>query len=995
AASRIQAAYVGYRLRCHWVAVRHSLVVRKSMRSIMREALQDTGLVLTKRDYLNRKKHQRAEAAAVLQRSFRVYLAVRGVKARQRAAEWLATQDAVRRIQQWALHCVAVRCLDYHRKRAEVERKEHAVTLLQALHRRRMAGRLVRQRRRVFHDVCATMVQSSYRIYCAQKLLQQKQHQRTRAGAVHMQRIIRGFMARRMVARKRHVAWKRRMMTALARLHRFFRGACACRKVKRVRERVRRRIRVTAAIHLQRVGRGCIGRRCAHQIRQAVKKDIWWQARAGAADLVDGLYYGQGVGGRMFDRNSRNDRGELLLAVAARVGSMAVVRKLLQFQFSYDAVLVGSGASPLEQAIVYQHHDIASLLFAKMITPPKEGEKAPLHVPLAPWQLTALMQLTTPAGMHSLTMLMLKAGPHSLTMEPICAENLREDDSGSTMLHAACEHGFPELLWLFTSQPSCPDVDQVNPVGQTAMHVAARAGREKCIEHLLESGAQPIVRDPAGQTPYAAALLRGHEEAAAVLKAASKAKLKDKSLRSPSDADVGLLMQAAEKGQTNVVTQLMAAGMSWDVCHSPTGDTLCTAAARGGSVAMLQLCLENGVGAGAHDKDKRTALHYATLCKDGAESLNLLLTSPASELTKESLMQQDRWGCTPMHYICRGRVDLLQDIPCLQNAHMDCEYHELSKGESPLHTAAATQFLPHLQLLLGLGASINARSFSGSTPLHRLVEAASGPNPLPEGELRQVMRLMLDAGADVLVADGAGESAVMKAVRLGCSVAVEEMRSLLELPELASLSFHALAVPRGPPQCLCLRALAKGCADSEVIKWRDTNGDSLLERAMQLGNREAIQHILTMAMNCMQQVLNSRGDKVLHIVARWGSYQDMSALVREDNFKLALLEEVNAAGHSPLVIALLSNNHEVALQLVRMGVNITQASHGVRQAWLVAASIGRGALCPCTSCCYGRSRAFMEAACCESTWAPDGADGFFKGLRMVASAKRQLMTKNA
>lgn len=43
--------------------------------------------------------------------------------------------------------------------------------------------------------------------------------------------------------------------------------------------------------------------------------------------------------------------------------------------------------------------------------------------------------------------------------------------------------------------------DAKNQDGQTAVHIAARAGRDKILEKLIESGATVNVRDSFGYTP--------------------------------------------------------------------------------------------------------------------------------------------------------------------------------------------------------------------------------------------------------------------------------------------------------------------------------------------------------------------------------------------------------------------------------------------------------------------------------------------------------------
>lgn len=61
------------------------------------------------------------------------------------------------------------------------------------------------------------------------------------------------------------------------------------------------------------------------------------------------------------------------------------------------------------------------------------------------------------------------------------------------------------------------DVDAFDESGQTALHWAARTGREECARILLEAGAGINSRNGYGNTPLHLAVLYGHEACVALL----------------------------------------------------------------------------------------------------------------------------------------------------------------------------------------------------------------------------------------------------------------------------------------------------------------------------------------------------------------------------------------------------------------------------------------------------------------------------------------------
>lgn len=102
---------------------------------------------------------------------------------------------------------------------------------------------------------------------------------------------------------------------------------------------------------------------------------------------------------------------------------------------------------------------------------------------------------------------------------------------GSTILHLVADSGrhpatelviqhWKGLLGNDTSKSTTLPVDEVDPLGRTALFYAARAGASQVVQLLLDAGASAHIKDRFGATPVFAAARNGHAEAARILLAA-------------------------------------------------------------------------------------------------------------------------------------------------------------------------------------------------------------------------------------------------------------------------------------------------------------------------------------------------------------------------------------------------------------------------------------------------------------------------------------------
>jgi ankyrin repeat protein len=265
------------------------------------------------------------------------------------------------------------------------------------------------------------------------------------------------------------------------------------------------------------------------------------------------------------------------------------------------------------------------------------------------------------------------------------------------------------------------------PYVHIALIVAVEAGREEVVKVLLATGAHPLYNLPqrledvmgglSGQTALSAAVRKGHAKCAELLRAAvcHRGEIMT-SLQCLCKRYLVKLQQLTCIDENVHDSAAVQPGMGWTEksWQSVLTQALHKAAAAGWSVSV-QLYIEAGVPVDAMDKDNVTALHKA--CQAGhVETVKKLLQLRAEVEWRSSD------GRSALHYAAIAAVP-------------------------SAHSAAATKVTAVAELLLGAGASINARDKKGYTVLH----VAARANNVA------LVQMLVDAGADPFAVNLKGE----------------------------------------------------------------------------------------------------------------------------------------------------------------------------------------------------------------------------------------------
>lgn len=316
---------------------------------------------------------------------------------------------------------------------------------------------------------------------------------------------------------------------------------------------------------------------------------------------------------------------------------------------------------------------------------------------------------------------------------------------GVTPLALSCTNGNGELVRLLLDAGA--EVNGELPGGETALMSASRTGKLAPVKLLLERGAKVDARERKGQTALMWAAAEGHVEVVdALLQAGADRRMKLKS-------GFTALFFAVREGRMEVVFRLLKEGDKVNDLLSPD---------RGGKAfSPLLLAIENGhfeladalLKAGADPNDQPAgyaALHALTWVRkpirgDGdppprgsgkVTSLELVCSLAAHKADLNARMKKGESG--------RGRFT--------------------TTGSTPFLLASRTGDVPLMRLLLELKADSSISNSDESTPLL----AAAGVGALGDGdeaaateeETLEAVQLLLDLGADINAKDKNGETAM-------------------------------------------------------------------------------------------------------------------------------------------------------------------------------------------------------------------------------------------
>ena len=320
--------------------------------------------------------------------------------------------------------------------------------------------------------------------------------------------------------------------------------------------------------------------------------------------------------------------------------------------------------------------------------------------------------------------------------------------------------------------------------GETPLMIAARTGSLDAVKLLLESGAQVNAAESfRGQTAVMYAAVENHAAVVRALVAAGanvNARTKEYTFQKLTGGAGGIihdraqggvtaLMLAARQGARQAAELLVDAGAEIDAAEPQYGFTAMQTAIFNGHYALAKMLIEKG--ADVNDGSLYIAIEMRNLAKYTNRPNPPDADNGVSHLDVAKLLLQK--GADPN----RAYTKLIPPRQAQGNINV-------APGSTPLYRAVRAVDLTAVQMLVDAGANPSQPLKDGSTPLmaaaglgaprggdEEVTEAGDRNNPV------DVIRILVDKGADVNAANDLGMTSAHYAVQRGSEPIIEFLAS--------------------------------------------------------------------------------------------------------------------------------------------------------------------------------------------------------------------------
>ena len=271
------------------------------------------------------------------------------------------------------------------------------------------------------------------------------------------------------------------------------------------------------------------------------------------------------------------------------------------------------------------------------------------------------------------------------------------------------------------------NVNQVDEEGNTALHLAARAGKVNCIKLLLHAGADPMMQGPGGKTALDWAT---SQKAARVLEAAMAARSREVKLCEHVQAGNFQALESA----------LEQKGFNPNFMNSDNTRSLLMIVCGKGKVDLAKQLIQAGADVNFVAPDTRSVLHVA-VDADNAAIIPALLAAGANP------MVQAGNGATPLHDAVWSRRK--ESVRALLPAYKDINFSPDGRHNGiPIGLAIGRNFPDMVQLFIDAGMDLN----DPELPNQPLIHAARNGR-------REIVEMLLKAGADKNIRNREGKTA--------------------------------------------------------------------------------------------------------------------------------------------------------------------------------------------------------------------------------------------
>ena len=384
---------------------------------------------------------------------------------------------------------------------------------------------------------------------------------------------------------------------------------------------------------------------------------------------------------------------------------------------------------------------------------------------------------------------------------------------GSEALFTAIEQGDPEIVRLLVEAGA--DVNAAEGFGgNTALHEAVEQGNTEIVQILVDAGAVEA-KGFMNRTPLSLAAEEGATEIMQILlgrdpDTGTSAGGEDKEAPSPSAIGSEALFTAIEQGDPEIVRLLVEAGADVNAAEGFGGNTALHEAVEQGNTEIVQILVDAGADVEAKGFMNRTPLSLAA--EEGATEIMQILLGRDPD-TGTSAGGEDKEAPSPSAIGSEALFTAIEQgdpeiVRLLVEAGADVNAAEGFGGNTALHEAVEQGNTEIVQILVDAGADVEAKGFMNRTPLSLAAEEGA----------TEIMQILLGRDPDT-----------------GTSAGGEDK----EAPSPSAIGSEALftAIEQGDPEIV--RLLVEAGADVNAAE--GFGGNTALHEAVEQGNTEIVQ----------------------------------------------------------------------------------------------------------------------------------------------------------
>ena len=293
---------------------------------------------------------------------------------------------------------------------------------------------------------------------------------------------------------------------------------------------------------------------------------------------------------------------------------------------------------------------------------------------------------------------------------------------GQTALHLAMHVPHQNVVMLLTQHKA--NVNARDSTFRTPLHIAASLGNVAMCSHLLNEGAQLDSREVQSKTSLQLACEAGHYELVQMM-------LNQANLNPTEMTFLTAFFAAVEFGHVRIAESFFSRGLKLQELQKDSYKPI-TLAAKSGSLAMVDLMINQNCDVNARDENGWNALHFASYCGH-YQIIERLIANNVSTIATTSKKE------TPLLFAVKGSHFPVAERLLRCSKDDNIVNAEDEQCQQPVHHTARTGSIEIFNLLMSNGAKINVENSFGWQPLH--IATAYG-------HLNLVQRL-LEQGANV------------------------------------------------------------------------------------------------------------------------------------------------------------------------------------------------------------------------------------------------------